>query len=110
MIAPMKRALNGLLRDADVMTLAFAIALGWALYQVAHGFSQLLSALTSPSARGMADDYGVAYVGPLMWTIGDRVLYLGPLVFGLVEFVLIALVAALLHARFLDDEPPTTTA
>ncbi len=46
----MKRALGGLLRDVDVMAIALAIAVGWALYQVAHGLSQMLSALTSPTA------------------------------------------------------------
>lgn len=72
-----------------------------------NGFGQLLSAATSPTAPG---GYGPVYVGPLVWTIGDRVLYLGPRVFGLVELGLILAVAAFAYGKFLaPDETERTT-
>ena len=35
------------LRDATLLTLAFAIAIGWSLFQFAHGVATFLDALTA---------------------------------------------------------------
>jgi len=110
MMVAMRRAFNGLLRDFDVMTIAFAIAIGWALYQVAHGVSQLVSAAaTDYPAGSLPAGTGLAYVGPLAWSIGGRVLYIGPLVFGLIELAVVLGVAAFAHAKFFNP-PPSDTA
>jgi hypothetical protein len=101
MIVIVRRPLLGLLRDADVMTFAFAIAIGWALYQVAHGVSQLVAAATTPANLG--GGYG-PYLGDLAWRIDGRVIYIGPLVYGLIELAVVLGVAAFAHAKFV--EPP----
>lgn len=41
----MQDALEQLLRDLTLVTIALAIALGWALFQVAQGVAQLVSYL-----------------------------------------------------------------
>jgi hypothetical protein len=106
----MRRAFNGLLRDFDVMTIAFAIPIGWALYQVAHGVSQLVAAAVTDYPPGLlSSSSGLTYFGPLAWSVGGRVLNLGPIVFELIELAVVLSIAAFVHARF-SDRPATNSA
>ena len=42
----MRDELDGLLKDATLVTIAFAIAIGWSLYQLAHGVATFIDGLT----------------------------------------------------------------
>jgi hypothetical protein len=79
----LRRHLEGLLRDTTLATLAFAIAFGWSLFQVASGLGSLITtALQSFDTDG--DGFGV--YGGLVWKVGDHYLVFGQLVQGLIEF------------------------
>lgn len=90
----MRDGLERLLREATILTVALGIALGWALYQVAEGVSHLVAALLT-DVEFAGNPIGTA----LTWGIGDRVLSLGPLVYGLIELAVVLLVAALVLRR-----------
>jgi hypothetical protein len=105
MIAAMRRSFNGLLRDFDVMSLALAIPIGWALYQVAHGVGQFVSYLTVDSPDGTGGS--LSYIGPLAWSLSGHIVYLGSLVVGLVELAVVVSVAAVVHARFMGSPAVT---
>ena len=80
--------LEQLLRDTTLTTLAFAIALGWSLFQVVSGLGYLITVTLQKSSP---DD--LYRVGPLSFTLGRRVFIFQPLLQGLVEFAaVIALV------------------
>lgn len=74
------------MRDVTLMTLAFAIALGWALFQVANGLGYLVvAALQRTNGPGP----------PLSFALGRHVFDFQPLLLGLVEFgVVLAVVLA----------------
>jgi hypothetical protein len=98
----MRRAFYGLLCDLDVMTIALAIPIGWSLYQVAHGLSTVVDYA--------AKDYGFgsirsAELPALAWSIDGHILYLEPLVSGLVELAAVLAVAAFVHAKFANPQP-----
>lgn len=90
----MKTNLIGVLRDVQLTTLAFAIALGWSLYQTALGFATFVEALTSRT-NGFT-----GYVGAttgLTWIWHDHVFTFGLFVLGLIELGTVLLVAALVR-------------
>jgi hypothetical protein len=93
-----------------LVTLALAIALGWALFQVAEGAGALITLLLQeyPDGEGR---FSVYLEEPLTWFIGDRALTLGPLVRGVVELAIVLLVAAFVRARYHrhEGQPPSTT-
>jgi hypothetical protein len=100
----MREVLERLVHDVTLVTVALAIALGWSLYQVAHGVGQLVTALFTDyegEALTVARDFE-----PLTWEVGGRILTLGPLVAGVAEFVVVLAVAALLYRR-LSRSPST---
>jgi hypothetical protein len=90
-------ALERLLRDTSLVAVALAIALGWALFQVAEGVSATLSTLLTDYPGG-ADGLH-AFFEPLTWTVGGRVLTLGPPLRGLVELAVVLAVALLVVRR-----------
>lgn len=107
----MRESLDRLLRDLTLVTLALAIALGWALFQVAEGVAQLVSGLLY-EAPGIGGDLGLVpyglYTGVLTWEVGGRLLTFGQLVVGLVELAFVLAVAALVYRRFHGDSPQGT--
>jgi hypothetical protein len=95
----MRESLDHVLRDATLVTLAFAIALGWALFQVAHGLAQLISTalIAYPSPVDVLSS--VRYTYPLTWVVHDRILTFGPLLEGLVELAVVLTAAVLVYRR-----------
>jgi hypothetical protein len=96
--------LKALLRDATLVRLALAIALGWSLFQVAKGVADVVSGLLTsyPSAT----DYRVAVRGqPLTWIVGDRVLSFWTLLIGVIEFAVVVGAALLARAKAATDAP-----
>lgn len=97
----MREALDGLIRDVTLVTLALAIAIGWSLFQVAAGFGELVSTLLI-DYHGNAEIIAASRLSePLTWDVGGRILTLGPLLRGSVE-----LAAALLIALFVRRQIP----
>jgi hypothetical protein len=92
----LRQDLERLLREATLTALAFAIALGWALYQAASGFAYLITTgLTS------FDDADTAVVGgSLTWRLGKHVLVFAPLIQGLVELAVVLVLVLLVRRRF----------
>jgi hypothetical protein len=96
----MKADLAGVLRDVPLTTLAFAIALGWSLYQTALGVATFVEGLTAHGhgLRPFADFVGLPQEGTsLTWIWGGRVFTFGQLVLGLVELGTVLLVAMLVR-------------
>jgi hypothetical protein len=70
-------------------TLAFAIALGWSLFQVASGLGSLITTAVHGYDNG-GDSFGV--VGALVWKVGDHFVVFDQLVQGLIEFGVVLVV------------------
>jgi len=96
----MRAGLDRLLHDATLTALAFAIALGWSLYQVAVGVSSLVTTyFTSPNGQDKALFFDVQLSQGLAWQVGSHVLAFGRLVAGVIELVLVLLIALLVRRR-----------
>ena len=90
-------AFDRLLRDGTMVAVALAIGLGWALFQVAEGVSAAVSTFLTDYGGG--DERLHAFFEPLTWSVGGRVLMLGPLLRGLVELAVVLAVAMLVTCR-----------
>ena len=90
----MREDLERLLDDITVVTLAIAIAVGWSLYQLAHGIAAFVDGLLThvPSA-----DSG-GYIG-LTWVVGHRLVAVDGIVYGAVELLVALAVAVWLAGR-----------
>lgn len=97
----MRDALNRLVHEATLVTLALGIALGWALFQVAEGAAAVVESLLTEYPAG-----GEYFLTPLTWEVGGRVLTLWPLVSGLIELAIVLAVTALV-ARRRDTAKPS---
>jgi hypothetical protein len=97
MASALREALDRLLRDVTLVTLALAIAIGWSLFQVAAGFGELVSTLLV-DYPDTAEITAAQLSEPLTWDVGGRILTLGPLLRGTVELA-VALFIALLIRR-----------
>jgi hypothetical protein len=88
-------AFEDLLRDTWLVSIAFGIALGWALYQFASGVATVFSTLTA--------DYGVAneFVADqsLTWTVKGHILTLGPLVWSTLQLAIVLGIAFVVLRR-----------
>ena len=96
----MKVNLAGVLRDVPLTTLAFAIALGWSLYQTALGVGTFIESVTihvhSTDQLGFTE-YIPGYGGGLTWIWGHHVFTFGQFVVGLTELGTVLLVALLVR-------------
>jgi len=75
--------------------LALAVALGFSLWRVVAGVSDLVSTL-------LIDNGDAAYLKasqPLTWEVGQRVLTLGNLFRGLIELAVVGLIALIVLRR-----------
>jgi hypothetical protein len=84
----MPTELDRLLRDVTLMTLAFAIALGWSLFQVAEGVETLVIGAIHRSDNSP---------GGLSFILGQHVFYFEPLLGGLVELAVVMAVILLVQ-------------
>src|SRR5947207_15977958 len=97
----MRDELDNLLRDVTLTTLSFAVALGWSLYQLAHGVAVFIDNLTTHVPSDL-HSYSVPGAG-LTWVVGHRVVALDGLLIGL-----LALPAAVL-GPVVARRPPRPT-
>ena len=95
----MRDELEALLRDATVTVIAFAIALGWSLYQLVHGVATFVDALTTHVPNGDIPYYPSTGAG-LTWVIHRRIVSLDGIVMGLIEVALVLAVAAFVRRRY----------
>jgi hypothetical protein len=101
----MREELDRLLEDITLLTIAFAIALGWSLFQLAHGVATFLDGLTIhlPDPNGDSGFSGpVNSGGGLSWIVGRHVISLDGMVVGLIELALVLAVATFVRSR-IDD-------
>jgi hypothetical protein len=82
-----------LLRETTLTTVAFAIALGWSLYQVASGLGYLIVAALQNSDGANPFQTGIG------WTWGDHVFDFQPLLQGLIEFAVVLAVVLVVQRR-----------
>jgi hypothetical protein len=97
----MRRALDSLLRDLTLVSIALAIALGWSLFQLASGVSDLITLFFVNYDAENAAAFGSSQ--PLTWTVGDRVLSFYPLLRGAVQLVVVLAVALFIRSRYEAD-------
>jgi hypothetical protein len=84
--------LKQLLQDTTLTSLAFAIALGWSLIQVAEGLGALIT--------GALPHSGGDFPFPLLgWTLGGHILDFQQLLYGLIELALVLVVFLLVRRR-----------
>ena len=89
--------LDRLLRDATLVTLALALALGWTLVLAAQGAAETISELLTHHPK--SDLIDVQGTRPLTWGVDGRYLTIYSLVSGLVAFALVLAVALLVRKR-----------
>lgn len=91
----MREALDRLLKDLTLITLALGFALGWALLQFAEGVSNVITTLLN--------DYEEVSGNPdllLTWRVGEgHLLSLGQLLEGSIELAVVLAVAAFVRSR-----------
>src|SRR6059058_455588 len=86
----MREAIERFLRDATLVTLVLAIALGWTLVLLAQGVAETVTTLlTHYPDSDLLDLSGGRH---LTWSVGNRLLTLGSLVSGLVAFAVVVAV------------------
>jgi len=90
----MREELERLLDDVTLLTLTFAIALGWSLYQLAHGIALFIDGLFNHLPPGSNGAYLTAVGTGASWVVGHRIVALDGVIIGLVE--LIAVLGAIL--------------
>lgn len=98
----MRQDLERLLRDTTLTTLAFAIALGWTLYQVATGVATFITiALDSSESNPFlgAISSGGWIPGVLTWEWGNHVFVFQPILQGLIEFAVVLAVVLVVQRR-----------
>jgi hypothetical protein len=102
-------AVEEVLADVKLTTLAFAIAIGWSIYQVAYGVGQLVDGLLTHLS---SDGSGFGPTGALTWVVGHHIVSLDTLLVGVLELTTALVVAAFVRRRYasaqsdLDDVPP----
>jgi hypothetical protein len=94
----MRDALDDLLRRASLVTIAAAIALGYALLNLAEGVSTLVVSIFTERDTGT---FGGVGGGPLSLEVQGRFLEFGQLVRGVVTLSVV--VAAILYVLRLDE-------
>jgi hypothetical protein len=92
-----REALDRLLKDLTLTTVALAIALGWSLYQFAAGVSELVATLFIDYGDDL--DRNLAPYLPLTWQVGHRVLTFDRLLRGSIELAVVLGVAAYVRHR-----------
>ena len=96
--------LDRFLEDVTLLTVAFAIAFGWALYSLAHGVALSIDAFTvhyPPRGEGGFDN-GSNASGGLSWDLGRHVVTLDPIVVGLLQLLFVLAVAIWVRSRMRD--------
>lgn len=94
----MRDEIEGLLRDLTLTGIAFAIALGWSLYQLALGIAGFVDGLLTrvPNSEGGFFGGGQG----LTWVVRHRLVTLDGILFGLIELAVVLAAAAFVRQRY----------
>jgi large-conductance mechanosensitive channel len=92
-----RRDVERLMRDATLTALAFAIALGWSLYQVASGVGIFVTTLLQRFETSSGMEAIPYFSGGLAWRKGNRVFAFGPVLQGFIEFAVVLAVFILVQ-------------
>ena len=97
----MHQQLDALLDDLTLTTVALALAIGWSLYELAHGVATFVDALGTHVSRSDASGYAsFGFTGSgFTWIVHRHIVALDGIVVGLVELALVLLVAAVVRGR-----------
>ncbi|HEX7626789.1 MAG TPA: hypothetical protein VF379_07005 [Gaiellaceae bacterium] len=99
----MQKRLDELMRDVTLVTLAFAIASGYSLYQLAHGVATFVDDLTTHyPPHTTIPVYAPPPGEGLTWVVGHRLVTLDSLFVGLIELALVVLAAVYVKNRSAD--------
>jgi hypothetical protein len=93
-----RSALDALLGDLTLVSIALAGALAWGLVQVASGVGRVVQGLLLKPDAGFSIRYDES--ADLTWIVGGRVLTLYELAVGVAEFAVVLGVALLVHRRY----------
>ena len=93
----MRDSLDRFLDDITLLTLAFAVALGWSLYQVAHGVALLIDGLLIHVSPGDSGTYLAGGGTGASWVVDNRVLSFDNLIVGLIELITVLAALALVQ-------------
>ena len=96
-VVAMRETVERLLRDATLVTLALALALGWTLVLVGQGLAETVTTLLTHYPQ--SDLLDLNGERPLTWAVGGRILSLSSLVSGLIAFALVFAVAVAIDRR-----------
>jgi hypothetical protein len=99
----MREELDRLLEDLTLLTIAFAIALGWSLFQLAHGVATFIDGLTVHVPAGTDGGQFFGQGGGLSWIVDRHIISLDGILTGLVELASVLLVAVFVRSRFGRD-------
>jgi hypothetical protein len=91
--------LDELIRDATLTTLLLAIAIGWSLYQFAHGVGTLIDGLLTRLPPGVSSFSGPISGGALTWVVGHRVVSLDAVLIGATELAVTVTAGVLIRRR-----------
>src|SRR5262245_1071831 len=96
----MRDDLDALLRDATLTTLLLAIAIGWSLYQFAHGVSTFIDGLLTHLPSGTSNPCSAPITGGgLTWVVGHRIVTLDAALIGGIELVIAVAAAVIVQRR-----------
>jgi hypothetical protein len=104
-VAAMREEFDRLMRDVTLTTLAFAIALGWSLYQLAHGvaifFDAFFTHLPAPGDSGFSVAFSPALTSGfgLTWNVGSHIVSLDGIFVGLIELLVVLRVGVFVRSR-----------
>ena len=91
--------LERLLRDVSLVTLAFGIAIGWSLYQFAHGVATFVDGLVTHLPASETNGFSPIPGGGLTWVVGHRIVALDGIVIALIQLAVVLALAAFLRRR-----------
>jgi hypothetical protein len=91
----MRDEFEHLLEDITLLTLTFAIALGWSLYTFVHGIALFIDGLLDHSHDSGLIGGGVGAT----WVVGGRLVTLDNMIIGLVEIIAVVVVIVLVQRR-----------
>ena len=95
--------LERLLEDVTLLTIGFAIALGWSLFQFARGVATFVDGLTTHLPPNDEGGFSFGSVGGGMtWQVGHHIVSLDGMLTGLIELLLVLAVAVYVRARITD--------
>jgi hypothetical protein len=101
----MRDDLDALLDDTTLTTLLLAIAIGWSLYQFAHGVGTLIDGLLTHLLPSANDSFSYPISGgALTWVVGHRLVTLDAAFIGAIELAIAVAAAVFVQRRRVDRQ------